>query len=136
MAYDLKILESVNGLLSGTTWPNPDFVEGTYALVQRIHKCLLTNPGEDQFDPGYGSGLRRDIQGIAGQEIEKAKSVVIAALQKVKGDLNDPTLKDPAERLLDLRLTSLDYDQLSTGWNVHVEVQTDVGTFPLAVGVL
>ena len=135
MAYDLKFLESVNGLLSGTTWPNPDFVEGTYALIQRIHKCLLTNPGEDQFDPGYGSGLRRDILGIAGQQLERARSVVIASLQKVKGDLTDPTLIDPAERLVDLQLTKMEYDPLMTAWHIHVDVVTDAGTFPLAVGV-
>jgi hypothetical protein len=48
MAYDLKILDSVNGDLSAQTWPHPDYVSSVYSLVQQIFKCLVTNPGEDQ----------------------------------------------------------------------------------------
>ncbi len=128
MALDLKIFESVNGLLSGCTWPHPDFVEGEYSLVQQITKCLLTNPGEDQFDPSYGSGLRVEIQGVPGQDVEKAKKIFSAALQKIMSDLKSPDIADPVERLADLRLRNLQYDMLSTSWLADVEVETEAGS--------
>jgi len=135
MANDLKFIESQNGLLSGSTWPNPDFVDGTYALVQRITKCLLTNPGEDVFDPGYGSGLRNDIRGIAGQEIEKASQVVMGALKRVVENLSNPNLEDPAERLTGLQLLKLEYDPIQTAWSLDVEVSTEASSFPMIVSV-
>jgi hypothetical protein len=135
MSLDIKFLESTNGILSGTTWPHPDFVEGIYSLTQQITKCLLTNAGEDMFDPTYGSNIRADIAGIPGQDIESAKRVFSGALQKIIADLKNPKTSDPAERLVDLRLISLKYDPISTTWLSEVEVETEETTFTITPGV-
>lgn len=133
MANDLKVVESVNGMLSGQTWPYPDFVDGTYSLVQKIYKCLLSNPGDDIFDPSYGSGLRRNILGISGQETEKASQVFSDAFKRVVDNLADPAITDPTQRLVSLQMTSLEFDAEHTTWIVEVNVRTDAGSIPLTM---
>lgn len=136
MALDLKIFESVNGgQLSGSTWPKPDAVAGEYSLVQLITKCLLTDPGQDIFDTEYGAGLRRNIRGIPGQDVDRGKTAVNSALQKCKLDLLKSTATDPTERLLDLRLLSMVFDPIQTTWLVEVEVETEASVFPLPLTV-
>jgi hypothetical protein len=133
MANDLKVVESVNGMLSGQTWPYPDFVDGTYSLVQKIYKCLLSTPGEDIFDPSYGSGLRHNILGISGQEIERASQVISDALKRVVDNLSDPNISDPAQRLVALNMLSLEFDAEHTTWVTEVDVKTEAGSFPLTM---
>lgn len=128
MALDLKYIESVNGVLSGSTWPRPDYTEGLYSLVQKIVKCLLTNPGDDAFDPNFGSGLRKQIIGLTGQDTDRAKQVLSGALQKVKTDLIDPSVVDPAEQIVDLQVRSMQYDPVGTSWNAEVDLVTAATT--------
>ncbi len=133
---DLKILDSVNGDLSAQTWPDPAFVSSVYSLVQQIYKCLVTNPGEDQFDPTYGSGLRAQIIGLNGQESERVKQVVGTALQKVRDDLTSgPQSDDPTERLVNLELLGLQFNPNDTSWSVQVNVITEAGTQAVTLGV-
>lgn len=121
MPLDLKIIqESSSGSLVGGTWPNPDFVDGEYNLIQRIVKNLLTFPGTDLFDPTWGSGLRESIQGIAGQNVDIAKKAIVQSLKKCVDDISQSL---PGE-LQDLRLETLEYDATEAAWRCAVTVVT------------
>ena len=136
MALDLKFLSSAkSGVLSGSTWPDPFEVESTYGLVQKITKCLLTNSGEDQFFPNYGSNLRRNLAGIPGQNVDQAKGIFSAALGKVVSDLSNPGETDPSSQLISLDLKTLTYSPVSTGWIAEVIVTTSAGTALFTTGV-
>lgn len=126
MPLDLKIVQlGSSGVLQGGTWPNPDFVEGEYNLIQRIFKNLMTNPGEDMFDPAWGSGLRESIRGIPGQNINDAKRAISAVLRRCLEDVSKSLSTDPAERLKDLRLETLEYDANLAAWTCTVAVVTE-----------
>ncbi len=120
---DLKVVDSHNGVLSAQSWPEPFSVAGTYSLVQQVFKCLVTNTGEDRFDTTYGSGLRSQIIKLTGQQVERVKQIVGAALQKVVSDLSEGSQSDdPAERLVNLQLIDLAYQPEETAWAVKVNV--------------
>ena len=131
MGNDLKFVESVNGMLSGQTFPNPDYVSGQYALVQKIFKCLLTNSGEDVFDPTYGSGIRKSLESIPGQDVTAASTAASACLKFVVSSLTDSSVTDPAEQLLALSLLSISYDPVSTSWILEVQVTSGTSTFTI-----
>lgn len=134
MPLDIKFLEESNGYLVGSMWPNPDQVEGSYSLGQLITKCLLTNPGDDAFDPAYGAGLKRALQGIPGQHVDEATQAITAVVEKVKADLaSTRSSSDAEERLSDLRLISVAYDIDSTAWLIELLVVSDATEFPLSL---
>ena len=137
MPEDLKIFDLVGGnqTLVGSVWPGSSRVDGQYSLVQKITKCLLSAPGESEYDPDYGADIRRAIRGVSGQEVSRARKLVSASLSKVLEDLGDDTPTDPEQQLLDLRLVSLEYDQLATSWIVLLEVDTAATTFRFTPGV-
>jgi hypothetical protein len=128
MPYDLKIVQlGTQGTIVGGTWPNPDFVEGEYNLVQRIVKNLMTNPGEDLFDPDWGSGIRSRLLGIPGNEVARAQNEASIAIVKCRQDVQEAMggSNDPAEKLLDLRLSSIEYDQSRAAWSCIVVMTTE-----------
>jgi hypothetical protein len=139
MPTDLKIVSVLSsGALTGATWPDPVAVSGEYNLVQRIYKNLICNPGDDDFDTEWGSGLQAKIQGIAGQQVERAKQAVMEALRKCEDDIKDSfsASTDPAERLNRLSLESLEYDFNLAAWRVEVFAETDANTVvPITVTV-
>jgi hypothetical protein len=121
MALDLKIIqETPSGSLAGGTWPNPDFVDGEYNLIQRVVKNLLTFPGTDLFDPTWGSGLRESIRGIPGQNVDVAKKAIVSCLKKCVDDISQSLPGD----LQDLRLETLEYDANEAAWLCAVTVVT------------
>ena len=135
MPLDLKIVQSgLNGSLLGGTWPNPDYVDGEYNLVQRIYKNLLTKPGDDMFDPDWGSALRERVQGIPGQNVNKARAAVVSALKKCADDIISSLVSnDPAERLRDLGLDTIEYDVTRAAWICAVSVTTDATEITISV---
>lgn len=136
MAYDVKILDlAADGSMIAATWPHPDIVEGEYALVQRIVKNLLTELGEDQFDPDWGSGIASALLGLAGQQQEQAEQASTSALQKCQRDLLSSQPADPAGRLVSLRLRSITYDITSTSWVLEVDVETESRLLTIEAGV-
>lgn len=137
MALDLRILDvdPQTRSLTSIVWPAPAFVEGVYALVQRIVMCLHTAPGDDEQDPDFGADIRGAIRGLAGQQLEEARSAVGAALRKCVDDLSAEPSSDPAQRLRDLRLASLVFSTDALEWLASVEVETDANTFIIPVEV-
>ena len=120
---DLKFIETDGLRLGGGIWPQTDSAAGQYSLIQRIVKCMLTEPGQDIFDPEYGGGLRSSIKGIPGQEIERARTAVATVLSRVLVCTRLPT-DDPTEQLIDLRLRSLVFDETVLQWVAEVDVVT------------
>lgn len=116
-----------NGALFGAAWPNPSGISGEYNLVQRIYKSLLTDPGDDQFDPAWGSGLSAGLRGIPGQQLQAATKAVTTALTKCEADIKAAlgASTDPNERLQRLHLDSLEFDFTLASWRASVTVETD-----------
>lgn len=137
MPLDMRIIVSDpnTALLTSAIWPTPDYVDGTYALVQRILKCLFTAPGENEQDPEYGANLRGEIRHLSGQQLEEARTAVGAALRKCVDDLSVDPMTDPEQRLRNLTLASLNYAQQDQEWQASVEVETDANVFTLPLEV-
>jgi hypothetical protein len=132
MPLDLKFFETVGTQLVGSTWPNPDKVEGNYALVQRITKDFYTVPGDDSFDPGLGGDLKGALQGLSGQEVQAATKAVTAVVTKVLEDLLTSTGDDEGD-LKDLRLRSVTFDLPSLAWLIELDVVTRANEFTLTL---
>lgn len=136
MPEDLKILEPVgaNQTLRAQIWPHPARVDGSYSLVQRITKCLLTAPDENEADPEFGADLQGAVAGIAGQEDNRAKQAVSTALRKCLDDLRIDPPDDPEQRLVALRLLDLVYAPEDTSWRATVEVETEATILSFDLG--
>lgn len=126
MPLDLQILSSdANGNLGFDAWPRPSFVDGEYALIQRVIHCLHTDLGDDSFDPGYGASLRLRIAGISGNDLEAASAAVRDALDKVLEDLTQtPVARTPDGTLKGLNLVLLTFDPGDTTWRAQITVAT------------
>ncbi len=137
MPLDMRIItkDPRTTMLTSAVWPSPDYVDGTYALVQRILKCLFTAPGENEQDPEYGANLRGEVRGLSGQQLDEARTAVGAALRKCVDDLSTDPMTDPEQRLRDLKLASLTYSAQSQEWQASVEVETDANVFIMPLEV-
>jgi hypothetical protein len=136
MPEDLKIFDLVgnNSTLVGSIWPGSARVDGEYSLIQKIAKCLLTRPGESEYDPDFGADIRAAIRGLSGQEIDTARKIISSSLSKVLEDLGRDLPDDPAQRLRDLRIADLTYEAETTSWVVAVEVETDATIVTFSLG--
>lgn len=111
---------------------SPRIVTGVHKLAQFVTKLLLTTQGSDLFDPEYGSGLlyllRRaqspadlaDMRGMIATHISDVRSQVIAS------QVNLPLPSD--ERLLDLKLLSVDFDQVNVKFGIEVALTSEAGS--------
>lgn len=135
MAYDLKIISSTNGRLYPNTWPDPVFVDGLYSLVQKVYKNLMTQPGTDEQDPGWGSDLRGAIMAAnipVGPEAfsianAQCKAVVQSVVQKCMLDLSTSVPLDPAQQLADLQVGNVSFEVGATSWNIELTVISGAG---------
>jgi hypothetical protein len=124
MPQDLKVIDFIDDKVVPRTWPRAAYVGGIYNLVQRVYKCMLTEPGDDEDDPTFGGGIRSALQAIPGQQVDKARLAASAMLKKVKSDLLVNYSEDPEERLVDLQLSDIKFDYETTGWRLAVTVVT------------
>jgi hypothetical protein len=133
MPLDLKIIDSSNGTLFPCTWPNPDFVDSTYSLVQKIYKNLRSIPGSDEFDPTWGCDLPGALFGIDGGDPNSAKKAAVACFVKCLRDLQDSPPDQPEQQLVSLSIVSMAYDVSTTSWNLQVQVETRAGSTTIAL---
>lgn len=134
MPLDIKILTvSSDGSLHDQTYPVPDKADGQYSLVQKIVKNLKTDPGQDEQDPGWGSGLFSRLFGIPSQQVDAATNAATGALLKCTRDITSAQPADRSLQVLDIHLLSLEYNDATTAWDVAIEVVTSGGTIPLSV---
>ena len=126
MPLDLLIVQSDSqGNLTAATWPDVDFVDGAYSLVQKIYKNLMTAPGQDQFDPSWGSDIRGALMGTLYIDNSGAKAAAAGVIQKCKLDLQSNPPDDPQLRVTDLMITDMTYDDQALAWNISVNVYTE-----------
>jgi len=128
MPLDMKVLALDGSRLVASSWPNPAEVSGTYNLIQHIYMNLLTEQGEVEDDPEWGSSLRSSLLPIPGQLVEQAKQAAAAVLSKCKKDLQSNHSSDPAERLVDLRLVSIEFASDVAAWALVVTVVSEVSS--------
>lgn len=128
MPLDMKVMALSGDRLVGSTWPNPAEVSGTYNLIQRIYMNLLTEAGEVEDDPNWGSGLRAALLPIPGQLRDNAKHAASTVLAKCRSDLQSNFSSDPAERLVDLRLDDIQFSGDIAAWMLTVTVVSEVSS--------
>jgi hypothetical protein len=126
MPLDLLIVKAdANGALTAATWPNADFVDQSYNLVQKIYKNIMTAPGQDQFDPSWGSDIRGALLGVRFNDLNTARLKIQGVFQKCQLDLQSDPPTDPTLRVTDLLISAMDFDQENLAWNIEVQVYTD-----------
>jgi hypothetical protein len=129
-ALDLQIIVfTASGRIQCATWPNPAFVDGDYGLIQTLYKCLLTDPGDDAFDPDWGAGLMSGLRPLHGDDDQGAAKVVTTALGKATSDLQEayPGLRISASRV--------EYVLDLTSWQVDLLLETTDGILEVSLPV-
>ncbi len=122
MGLDLQIITFTDsGRIQCATWPNPAFVDGDYGLIQTLYKCLLTDPGNDAFDPDWGAGLMSGLRPLHGDDAQGAEKVVGAALSKATADLQG------AYPILRITASRVEYVLDLTSWQVDLLLETTDG---------
>ncbi|MFA6132493.1 MAG: hypothetical protein WC869_00600 [Phycisphaerae bacterium] len=126
MPLDLLIVQAdADGRLYPATWPNVDFVDQAYNLVQKIYKNLMTVPGQDQFDPAWGSDIRGALLGTRFNDPTAAKLAIQGVFQKCTLDLQSDPPVDPTMRVTSLWVSDMTFDDLALAWNISIQVYTE-----------
>ena len=126
MPLDLLIVKADStGALTAATWPDVDFVDSSYNLVQKIYKNMMTVPGQDQFDPSWGCDIRGALLGVRFNDLSTARLTIQGVFQKCKLDLQSNPPSDPSLRVTDLWLSEMNFDEQSLAWNIAVQVYTE-----------
>jgi len=134
MPLDVKILTvDRRGVLTAATWPQADFVDGQYALVQRIYKNLMTRPGEDAFDPEWGSDIRGALLGLHAHQVDEAQLALSHVFEKVLADLTSTLPTDPEQRLTRMQLRQVVSDIESGEWRVDADVETEASAVTISL---
>lgn len=136
MPLDLKLFTPlVGGSLSATTWPQADYVDGSYALIQRIAKCIYTIPGTDLFDPTFGvdivgalAGLSPSDKDIASERVSGIARDCVAQLKPIFA-----ASPDPSQRLLSITVSSVVFNDKELSWDVALEVTTEATTITVTL---
>lgn len=126
MPLDLLIVQADDqGRLYPATWPDVDFVDSSYNLVQRIYKNLMTVPGQDQFDPAWGSDLRGALLGVRFNDLSGARMAIQGVFQKCTLDLQSDPPADPTMRVTSLWISDMTFDDQALAWNIDIQVYTE-----------
>lgn len=124
MPKDLKILALTNTILVPKFDKTTSFTTETAALVQRIVKCLFTEPGSDIQFPEFGVGLQKVLPATYDtKEFDKTKMSVTECIlrceKQIKEDDTSST-DSPKSKLSSLQLQSLSYSKESLQWVVEL----------------
>ncbi len=126
MPLDLLVVKAdAQGRLTAATWPDVDFVVQAYNLVQKIYKNIMTVPGQDQFDPSWGSDVRGALLGTRFNDLDTARRAIQGVFQKCKLDLQSDPPADPTLRVTDLLVSDMAFDEQALAWNIAVQVYTE-----------
>lgn len=110
---------------------SPKIVTGVHKLAQFVTKLLLTTQGSDIYDPDYGSGLLyllRQAQSpsdLAALRGSIATHVSDVRTQVIASQVNLALPSD--ERLQDLKLLSVDFDQVNMKFAIEVALVSEAG---------
>jgi len=126
MPLDLLIVQvDDQGRLFPATWPNVDFVDASYSLVQKIYKNMMTVPGQDQFDPSWGSDVRGALLGTRFDDLSAARLAMQGVAQKCTLDLQSDPPADPTMRVINLFVSDMTFDDQALAWNISIQVYTE-----------
>jgi hypothetical protein len=126
MPLDLLIVQAdEQGRLFPATWPAVDFVDASYNLVQKIYKNMMTVPGQDQFDPAWGSDVRGALLGTRFNDTSAARLAMQGVAQKCTLDLQSDPPADPELRVTSLWVSDMTFDDQSLAWNIAIQVYTE-----------
>lgn len=109
----------------------PRAVTGVHKLAQFVTKLLLTTQGSDLFDPDYGSGLLyllKDSRTL--QEMTDLKADIANHIRDVRRQVivSQTNLSLPSsERLRDLQLISVDFDEVNLRFRIEVRLTSEAG---------
>ena len=134
MALDLKLFTPrTDGSLSATTWPQADYVDGSYALIQRISKCLYTIPGTDLFDPTFGLDVVGALQDLSPTDVTTAAERMAGVARDCEAQIKPlfASSSDPSQRLRSISVTSVTFNDKQLAWDVSLEVSTEDTTIKL-----
>lgn len=122
MAKDLQVIAFTSaGRVVPPAGVELQMVDGDVGLVQMIYKNLHTVPGDDEFDPAWGSGLFAALSGKTGADTADAAQIAANALSKAVLDLG------PTYPGLRLRLTDITFNQSALEWALQVTLSTAAG---------
>ena len=125
---DIKVLTLANGSLVPKIMDTSVYVSGLPLLIQHIVKCLLTEPGQDRFDPDFGAGIRTALPTLYNpSQMDRVKMLATEAILKCEKQLkeDDSTVNTPAEERLDsLHLRNVEFDPNGPGWVLGLTLKT------------
>jgi phage baseplate assembly protein W len=136
MPLDLKIMTVRPGVpIAANTWPDAQYVDGEYGLVQKIAKCLYTRRGTDAFDPEYGTLLQKALEGLSSDDDSLVHQAAADAAKAVFDQLAPATLNapDPASRLLSISVLRTGFNSTTAGWDIDLAVTTGAGTLSVTL---
>ena len=118
--WHLINISSING---SSEFSLSDLNQGTdlqNLLIQSVIKRILTVPGSDNAYPQIGSNIGSLYGTMTVDEVDETRALFPVFLKTIKDDLlAEQDLLDielsPVERLLDLRLVSIEYDEAGLG---------------------
>jgi hypothetical protein len=118
--WHLINISSING---ATSFSLTDLNQGTdlqNLLIQTVIKRILTVPGSDAQYPQIGSNIGNLYGTMTADQVDETRALFPVFLKTIKDDLiSEQELIDtellPAERLLDLRLVTIEFDARGLG---------------------
>lgn len=107
-------------------------VSGTQRLVQFFVKLLLQSPGSDIFNKDIGGGLLKMIgQNDTLNSGRSVKSSILDAITRIKNYIITNQNQNPSiplnEKLLDVKVNSLTFDETRTEINLNLTITTMSG---------
>jgi len=126
-------LINISSIDGSTSFTLGDLNQGTdlqNLLIQTVIKRILTIPGSDSEYPQIGSNIGNLYGTMTGDEVTETRALFPVFLKTIKDDLvAEQELLDieltPTERLLDLRLISIEYDSKGLGWLIKIQIVTE-----------
>lgn len=128
---DLKIVEYKPDLESAVIdlIPNAEPATGREVLVSKIVKLLLTRKGTNVFNPEYGNPfydlLVRDYTGKK-EELEASIPLYLETISdNIKIEQNSFPDLLPSEKLLNLELVGVSYEEAFGAWVILIDIITE-----------
>lgn len=116
--------------------PSGSFVMGKNNLLQRVIKGILTIQGSSSYDPKFGSKFYGIYTAISLDEIEDLKTKFPLFLKTLADTLVEEDLIAiangntilPEERLKNLIVENIEYDDTFSGWLITLRIITAANT--------
>ena len=120
------------GAVTNSLNENFDTTTGIESLIQRLTRAFLTLKGSNAYDPDVGSNFFYLFSAISLNDVEVAKvqfplflkAVLSGLIEQDAVSIGQGVLIPDEERVQDLILESVEYDETFGGWLVEIRVIT------------